>query len=71
MQKINTELLEIQWDKSKNTINKLLVKNDNDTIKMMKFYKLYISSPFDITAKSLFEYSFNGWYNENMKGELI
>lgn len=69
MPKINTEILEVQWDKSQSTINELLIKNDKPTIKMMQFYKLYISSPFDITAKSLFEYSFYNWYKENNKLE--
>lgn len=71
MQNINTEALELKWENSKRRINQLLLKEDTSTIKMMKFYKLYISSPFDIAAKSLFEHSFNGWYNENMKGEAI
>lgn len=65
MQNINTNELAVQWNKSQSTINKLLVKNDKATIKMMTFYKLYISSPFDITAKSLFEYSFLDWYKNN------
>lgn len=68
MKNINTKILESKWEKSKNKINQLLEKKDKATIKMMRFYKLYISSPFDITAKTLFEYSFNNWYQETMKG---
>lgn len=71
MENINTEALELKWENSKRKINQLLLKEDTSTIKMMQFYKLYISAPFDIAAKSLFEYSFNGWYNQNMKGESI
>lgn len=71
MQNINTEVLELKWENSKRKINQLLLKEDNSTIKMMQFYNLYISSPFDIVAKSLFEHSFNGWYKQNMKGETI
>lgn len=69
MQNINTETLEIKWEKSKRRINLLLLKKDSSTIKLMQFYKLYISSPFNMLAKSLFEQSFNGWYSQNMKGE--
>lgn len=71
MQNINTKTLELKWEESKRKINILLIKEDINTITMMKFYKLYISSPFDLVTKSLFEYSFNDWYNQNMKGESI
>lgn len=67
MQKINTEILEKKWEKSKKKINKLLEDKDNNTLKMMENYKLYISSPFDLSAKIIFEYSFNNWYQEKMK----
>ena len=46
--------------------NKLLIKNDIPTVKMMKFYRIYASVPFDNTAKTLFEYSFYSWYRENL-----
>lgn len=65
MQKINTKELEQKWKDSKCTINQLLLNKDKTTIKMMQFYKLYITSPLDITAKTLFEYSFSDWYREN------
>lgn len=71
MENINTKLLEIKWENSKRKINMLLLREDANTIKMMQFYKLYISSPLDMVAKSLFEHSFNGWYNQNMKGKVI
>lgn len=66
MIKVDTQELEVQWNKSQSTINELLIKNDMPTIKMMQFYELYINSPLDITAKSLFEYSFYNWCKEKL-----
>lgn len=71
MQNINTKTLEIKWENSKRKINQLVLKEDISTLKMMQFYKLYISSPFDVVAKTLFEHSFNEWYNKNMKGTNV
>ena len=68
MPNINTEKLEIKWEKSKNKINQLLEKRDKSTVNMLKFYKLYINSPYDRTAMSLFELAFNSWYKEKMEG---
>ena len=70
MKNINIRELEVKWENSKNKINQLVLKSDKPTMKMMRFYKLYITSPFDITAKTLFEYAFCTWYSEKMKGEL-
>lgn len=57
-----------KWEASKPKINQLLEKEDISTITMMEFYKLYIQSPYDQVASSLFELSFDSWYNKNMKG---
>lgn len=57
-----------KWEKSKKKIEQLLKEDDISTITMMEFYKLYIQSPYDQVASSLFELSFDSWYKQNMKG---
>lgn len=64
----NTKELEIKWEKSKNKINQLLEIKDKSTVNMIKFYKLYINSPYDRTAMDLFELVFSSWYKEKMEG---
>ncbi len=68
MPNINTEKLEIKWEKSKKKINQLLETKDKSTVNMLKFYKLYINSPYDRTAMNLFELAFSSWYKEKMEG---
>jgi hypothetical protein len=63
----NTKELEIKWEKSKNKINQLLEIKDKSTVNMIKFYKLYINSPYDRTAMDLFELVFSSWYKEKWK----
>ena len=63
----NTRELEIKWEKSKNKINQLLEIKDKSTVNMIKFYKLYINSPYDRTAMDLFELVFSSWYKEKWK----
>ena len=60
----NTKELEIKWEKSKNKINQLLETKDKSTVNMLKFYKLYINSPYDRTAMDLFELAFSSWYKD-------
>lgn len=67
MDKINYESLEKKWINSKEKIRNLVKEKDVPTINMLKFYKLYIESPYNRDLKSLFEISFNGWYNSYMK----
>ena len=57
-----------RWEQSKPKINQLLKEDDISTVTMMEFYKLYIKSPYDQVASSLFNLSFDNWYNQNMKG---
>ena len=64
----DTKELEIKWEKSKNKINQLLEIKDKSTVNMIKFYKLYINSPYDRTAMDLFELVFSSWYKEKMEG---
>lgn len=64
----DTKELEIKWEKSKNKINQLLETKDKSTVNMLKFYKLYINSPYDRTAIDLFELAFSSWYKEKMEG---
>lgn len=63
----NTKELEIKWEKSENKINQLLEIKDKSTVNMIKFYKLYINSPYDRTAMDLFELVFSSWYKEKWK----
>lgn len=63
----DTKELEIKWEKSKNKINQLLEIKDKSTVNMIKFYKLYINSPYDRTAMDLFELVFSSWYKEKWK----
>lgn len=66
----NTKELEIKWEKSKNTINQLLETKDKSTVNMIKFYNLYIHSPYDKTTLDLFELAFSSWYKEKMEGDF-
>lgn len=68
MPNINTEELEIKWNKSINKIRQLLEKKDKATANMIKFYELYIKAPYDRTALDLFELAFSSWYKEKMEG---
>lgn len=68
MPNINTEELEIKWNRSINKIHQLLKKEDKSTANMIKFYKLYINAPYDRTTLDLFELAFSGWYKEKMEG---
>ena len=64
----DTKELEIQCEKSKNKINQVLEIIHKSTVNMIKFYKLYINSPYDRTAMDLFELVFSSWYKEKMEG---
>lgn len=65
MNKINIETKN-KWEESKKKINKLLKEKDISTITMMEFYKIYIDSPYNEVASTLFEMSFNSWYKKYM-----
>lgn len=57
-----------RWEKSKEKINQLLKEDDISTVIMMEFYNKYIRSHYNEVARSLFDLSFNNWYEKNMKG---
>ncbi len=57
-----------RWEKSKEKINQLLKEDDISTVIMMELYKKYIKSHYNEVARSLFDLSFNRWYEKNMKG---